>query len=63
MASGKRVRFEQIFRELKERDVSDRRRKAGALKVARGARVIDTTGLTIQATVDKILAILGDAAD
>jgi cytidylate kinase len=62
VASGKRVRLEQIYREIEQRDVSDRRRKAGALKVARGARVIDTTGLTIPATVDRILGILGDAA-
>ena len=61
-AAGGRVTLAEIRRELAERDRSDRRRKQGALKVARGARVLDTTGLTIGATVDRILAILGDAA-
>ncbi len=58
-AVGKKVALEQVLKEIEERDRSDRERKEGALKVARGARVLDTTGLTIEATIDKILAILG----
>ena len=58
VAAGKRVRLAEVRREIFERDKSDCERKQGALKVARAARVLDTTGLTIGATVDKILAIL-----
>ena len=61
-AEGKKTTLERVLREIEERDRSDRRRKEGALKVAKGAKVVDTTGLTIQATIDKILVILGDAA-
>ncbi len=55
---GKKMPLEQVLKEIEERDRSDRERKEGALKVAKGARVLDTTGLTIEATIDKILAIL-----
>ena len=48
----------EVRRAITLRDRSDRERKAGALKVARGARMLDTTGLTIEATVDKILGVL-----
>ena len=60
-AVGKRVSLAQVLKEIEERDRSDRERKDGALKVAKGARVLDTTGLTIEATIDKILAILGES--
>ncbi len=58
-AVGKRLPLKQVLKEIEDRDRSDRERKEGALKVARGAKVLDTTGLTIDATIDKILAILG----
>ena len=57
-AVGKHLPLEQVLKEIEERDKSDRERKEGALKVAKGARVLDTTGLTIGATIDKILDIL-----
>ncbi len=58
-ASGKEVSLGRVKKEIKVRDLSDFKRKTGALKVARGAQVLDTSGLTIEATVDKILASLG----
>lgn len=58
LAEGKKPSLARVAREIKLRDSSDRNRKAGALRVAKGARVLDTTSLTIPATVDKILAIL-----
>ena len=61
-AVGKRLPLEQVLKEIEERDRSDRERKEGALRVARGAKVLDTTGLTIPATIDKILAILKKGA-
>ena len=62
VAAGKRASLEEVLREIEVRDKSDRERKEGALRVAKGAHVLDTTGLTIEATIDKMLAILGDAA-
>lgn len=58
LAAGKRLPLARVRTEIEARDLSDRRRKEGALKVARGARRLDTTGLTIEATVDRILDIL-----
>jgi CMP/dCMP kinase len=57
-AAGKKASLEGVLREIEERDRSDRERKEGALRVARGAHVLDTTGLTIPATIVKILTIL-----
>lgn len=59
LAEGKKASFNQVYREIIKRDAADFKRKTGALKVARGAQVLDTTPLTIPQTVDKILAILG----
>ena len=59
LEAGKKVPFKRVLEEIRERDKTDRERKQGALRVAKGAKVIDTTGLTIQATIDKILAFLG----
>jgi len=58
VAAGKRGTLAGVLREIEARDRSDRERKEGALRVAKGAHVLDTTGLTIEATIDKILAIL-----
>ena len=57
--AGKPMPLAQVKKEILRRDETDRKRKAGALKVARGARVLDTSGLTIPQTADKILKIIG----
>ena len=57
--AGKAMPLAQVKKEILFRDRTDKKRKAGALKLARGARVIDTTGLTIPQTADKILRIVG----
>lgn len=62
LAEGKKPSLARVAREIRLRDSTDRNRKAGALKVAPGAIVMDTSSLTIPATVDRILAILRDAS-
>ena len=57
--AGKPMSMAQVKKEILVRDRTDKKRKAGALKVARGARVLDTSGLTISQTADKILQIIG----
>ena len=57
--AGRPMALAQVRKEIKERDRSDIERKAGALKVAKGARVLDTSGLTIPQTAVKILQIIG----
>lgn len=58
-ASGKPMDIKQVEKEIRARDLSDFKRKTGALKVALGARVLDTTGLTIAQTADRILLFIG----
>ena len=57
--AGKTMPMAQLRKEIRFRDKTDRNRKAGALKVAKGARVLDTSGLTIPQTAVKILKIIG----
>jgi CMP/dCMP kinase len=58
LAVGKRLSLEQVKKELLERDKTDLERKEGPLRQAKDAFVIDTTSLTIDATVDKIVKLI-----
>ena len=57
--AGRPMGMAQVKKEIKARDLSDIKRKVGALKVARGAKVLDTSGLTIPQTAVRILKIIG----
>ncbi len=52
---GTPVNEEKLMQELKERDEKDYTRKVGPLKKASDAILIDSTGLTVEQTVGKIL--------
>ena len=54
------VSFLEVEKDVKARDASDMTRKVGALKKAKDARLIDTTDMTIEEAVDKILAQVKD---
>jgi cytidylate kinase len=54
-AKGSDQSIEQIQRDIEERDKSDRNRAVGPLKPARDAIVVDTTDLSIEEVVDKLL--------
>ncbi|MBL7155772.1 MAG: (d)CMP kinase [Candidatus Omnitrophica bacterium] len=54
------VSFLEVEKDVKARDASDMTRKVGALKKAKDARLIDTTDMTIEEVVDKILAQVKD---
>lgn len=53
--AGKSVDLEQLKKEIQERDHKDFTRKVGPLKKAEDAIEIDSTGLAVDQTVDKIL--------
>ncbi len=55
-AKGKAVDETALAKELQERDTKDMTRNVGALKVADGAIVIDSTHLTVDQVVEKILS-------
>lgn len=54
--SGSAVTLEEIKSDVTSRDESDMKRSVGALKVADDAIIIDTTDLSIDGVVDKILS-------
>jgi cytidylate kinase len=55
VAAGQRVTLEEITKDVTLRDESDMKRKAGALKKAKDAVVVDTTKLGIDQVVEKLL--------
>ena len=57
--AGKPMPLAEVKKEIKARDLTDIRRKTGALKVSKGAIVVDTSGLTIPQTAVRILKIIG----
>lgn len=56
--SGTKVRLESIKSDVAARDESDIKRSVGALKAANDAVVIDTTELSIDEVVEKILSYI-----
>ena len=57
--SGAELPILQVVRELKERDMKDSMREASPLRKADDAVEIDTTNLTIDEQVEKILSYVG----
>jgi cytidylate kinase len=55
---GRDVSFEQVEREIAHRDYLDTHREAGALKKAPDAIVVDSDGLTIEQTLERVLDIV-----
>lgn len=54
-AKGEAESLEQIQKAIEERDKSDRSRAVGPLKPADDAIVVDTTDLSIEEVVEKLL--------
>ncbi|HPP88336.1 MAG TPA: (d)CMP kinase [bacterium] len=57
-AKNEQVDFEKLKEEIIERDRQDKMREVGPLKIADDAIVVDTTGLSINEVINKILEIL-----
>ena len=55
---GHDITIEEVKKDVKERDCTDKSRKAGPLKKADDAIVIDTTNLTIAEVVERIIGEL-----
>src|SRR3989338_1947000 len=58
IAEGKKISIQEVLSDLIRRDKTDLTRKEGPLKKAKDALLIDTTSLTIEGTVDRILQII-----
>jgi CMP/dCMP kinase len=59
---GETIDFERIQKDIDERDKSDRDRTVGPLKPASDAITVDTTDLTIEQVVQKLLDYVRNAA-
>lgn len=57
-ASNRKVSLEDIRTDVVKRDESDMKRDVGALRIAEDAIVIDTTDLSIDGVVEKILSYI-----
>jgi cytidylate kinase len=56
--AGHKITCEQVLKDIKKRDKTDTSRKEGPLKRAKDAFLIDTSSLTIDQTVDRMMAII-----
>jgi cytidylate kinase len=63
MERGDSIAFEAVLRDLEERDARDAARSIAPMKPAPDARIIDTTGLRLEAIISELeQEILGPAA-
>ena len=58
IAAGKKVDLDQLRVDMKDRDQKDYTRSVGPLKKAPDAIIIDSTSLTVEGTVDKIMKLM-----
>lgn len=52
---GEDVRYEDVLRDVQERDYNDSHRAVAPLKQAEDAVLFDTTGLTLEESIDRLL--------
>ena len=57
IAKGISVTMESLVRDIRERDERDEGRAAAPLKSAPDAVILDTTDLTIEAAIDRVLGL------
>ena len=50
--------YEEVYESIRLRDENDKAKEIGALKVAEDSIIVDTTNLTINDVVDKIISII-----
>ncbi len=50
--------YEEVYESIKNRDENDKAKEIGALKVAEDSVIVDTTSLTIDEVVDRIIEII-----
>lgn len=55
---NKKVSFEEVLADMEKRDASDSQRKYAPLMAAQDAVMIDTTGLSLQEVVEKIIKLI-----
>ena len=57
-AKGAKDAFEQVLADLKQRDYNDSHREVAPLKPADDSVLVDTTALTLEASVEKVIEVI-----
>jgi cytidylate kinase len=60
IAKGQTVRYEDVLREMNERDTADSTREIAPAQAAADAVVFDNTGMTLEQSVDEIIRIVNE---
>lgn len=55
---GEDVRFEDVLRDVQERDYKDSHRAVAPLRQAEDALLLDTTGLTLEESIDRLIQLI-----
>lgn len=61
--AGETADFQEILRDIEQRDYEDTHRAAAPLKRAEGARVLDTSEMTFEQSVDTLVAWVKECGD
>ncbi len=62
MQKGFSANIDNLLQDLRERDARDSNRAASPLKPAEDAKLLDTSGLTIEQAVEQVLAWYREAS-
>ncbi len=57
-ARGEKIDFDELVREIETRDYNDSHRAAAPLKQAEDAVLVDTTDLSFEESVEKIISLI-----
>ena len=57
---GIEITYEEVLENIQKRDYNDKNKEMGALKLAEDSIVVDTTNLTIEEVVERIIEIIKD---
>lgn len=60
LEKGNKTTFEEVLNDMKKRDENDSNRAYAPLKIAEDAVVVDTTNLTIEESLDRIISVIGE---
>ena len=63
VAKGQNVRFEDVLREMNERDTRDSTREIAPAQAAEDAILLDNTALNLEESVDAIIALVRENTD
>ena len=55
---GIEMSYEEVYESIRQRDENDKNKEIGALKIAEDSVVVDTTSLSIEEVVEKVISII-----